>query len=80
MNIPKRQNKKEPSMPLKLRIHHDNQRRYAEPVYSGNGKLKPFWRSLDGNEERQPEAVYYLPVKAPYGAFYRLFPLFTDVK
>jgi hypothetical protein len=57
------QKKKDPSVPLKLRIHRDNERRYAEPVYSGNGKLKALCCRVNGKEERHPEGVYYLRVK-----------------
>lgn len=63
MNLSKQQKKKDPSVPLKLRIRHDNKRRYAEPVYSGKGKLKAFWCRVNGNEEHHPEGVYYLRVK-----------------
>lgn len=57
------QEKKVPSVPLKLRIGRDSKRRFAEPVYSANGKLKAFWCRISGNEERHPEGVYYLRVK-----------------
>ena len=57
------QKKKAPSVPLKLRIRHDNKRRYAEPVYSVNGKLKAFWCRINGKEEHHPDGVYYLRVK-----------------
>jgi hypothetical protein len=55
--------KKAPSVPLRLRIHPDNKRRYAQPTYSDQGKLKAFWCLVNGNKEHHAEGVYYLRVK-----------------
>ncbi len=57
------QKKKDPAVPLKLRIGRDSERRYAEPVYSSKGKLKALWCRINGTEEHHPEGVYYLRVK-----------------
>ena len=54
--------KKTSSVPLKLRIHRDNKRRYAEAVYSEKGKLKAFWCFVDGKKNTIAEGVYYLRV------------------
>lgn len=63
MKISEQQKKKTPSVPLKLRVRHDNKRRYAEPVYTEKGKLKAFWCRVNGKEEHHPEGVYYLRLK-----------------
>jgi integrase/recombinase XerD len=50
-----------PSVPLKLRLRLANgSRRYAEPVFASNGKLKPLVALIDGKEERHDEGVYHL--------------------
>ena len=44
---------------LKYRIRlADGSRRYVDPVYSANGKLRPSYAIVDGKAELHPEGVY----------------------
>jgi len=50
---------------LKAHLHiriklPDGSRRYSEPVYSTNRKLRPFFALVDGKPEHHPEGVYHL--------------------
>jgi hypothetical protein len=46
---------------LYIRIRLANgSRSYVNPIYSANGKLKPFYATVDGKPEHHPEGVYHL--------------------
>jgi hypothetical protein len=50
---------KTPVVRIKIRIRlADESRTYADPVFSGNGKMKPLYASVAGNPEHHPEGVY----------------------
>ena len=49
------------SVKVYIRIRReDGIRQYTNPVYSANGKLKPFYAIVSGNPEHHPEGVYNL--------------------
>jgi hypothetical protein len=49
---------------LYIRVRRsDGTRQYLNPVYSANGKLKPFHALVDGKPEHHPEGVYNLRYK-----------------
>ena len=46
---------------LKIRIQITNRpRAYVDPVFAGNGKLKPLFGVVNGKQEHHPEGVYSL--------------------
>jgi len=52
---------KSPSVRLKIRVRLSNgTHRYVDPVFTGNGKLKPLYAVVDNKHEHHPEGVYYL--------------------
>jgi integrase len=38
----------------------ENKQPYCRPVTAKNGRIKPLWAMVNGNEERHPEGSYYL--------------------
>jgi len=44
---------------IRIRLK-DGRHPFAEPVYSANNKIKPFYAVVNGKDEHHPEAVYYL--------------------
>jgi integrase len=52
---------KRPKVRLYLRVPlPDGSRRYLDPVWAANGKLKPHWAMVGGVPEHHPEAGYHL--------------------
>jgi integrase/recombinase XerD len=46
---------------LKIRVRlPDGSYPFVEPVFASNGKLKPLYAVVDGQQERHPEGVYHL--------------------
>ena len=44
---------------IRVRFANGN-RQFADPVYTANGKIKPFYTVVNGSPEHHPEGVYYL--------------------
>jgi len=44
---------------LRVRLA-DGNRKYTDPLYAANGRVKPFYALVNGNAEHHPEGVYYL--------------------
>lgn len=52
---------KNPVVRLKIRVHMpDGYRPFLDPVFAGNGKLKPLYAIVNGHIEHHPEGVYFL--------------------
>lgn len=57
-----------PKVTLAVRIHlASGKRRYSNPVFASNGRLKPQYAIVDGNSVHHPEAVYALRYKGVNG-------------
>jgi integrase/recombinase XerD len=59
---------KAPVVRLKIRVRlPDGSRPFLDPVFSGNGKLKPLYAVVDGTPEHHPEGSSFLRYAAPDG-------------
>jgi len=59
---------RQPTVRLKIRvILPDGTRRYVDPVKTGNGKLKPLYALIDGQQHHHPEGIYCLRYAANNG-------------